>query len=205
MKGDQGPADIKLTEGVILLNSTTIPCFQIEQTGPIRKVRSADHYVIQPRSETLIDVFVDRLKNDDHNSPQDYLIEPCPQFEDTFPLVMAACLVEIGENVTNKVRLMDPFDQEVKLNQDAVIGIAEKLYTDPSTLFSQEDSEESQTFNSVRRIKLTGSQPIRWQTNEGIIRSLAKKGTADGGKSGVVPTHVQSLYEDAANNLPIAD
>ncbi|CAC5408305.1 unnamed protein product [Mytilus coruscus] len=96
MKGDQGPADIKLTEGVILLNSTTIPCIQ-------------------------------------------------------------------------------------------------------------EDSEESQNFNSIRRIKLTGFQPIRWQTNEGIIRSLAKKGTAHGGKSGVVPTHLQSLYEDAANNRPIAE
>ncbi|CAG2222543.1 unnamed protein product [Mytilus edulis] len=115
---------------------------------------------------------------------------------------MAACLVEIGEEVTNKVRLMNPFDQEVKLNQDAVIGIAEKLDTDPITLFSQEDSEESQNFNSVRRIKLTGSKPVRWQTNEGIIRSLANKGTTDGGKSGVVPTHLRSLYDDAANNRP---
>ncbi|CAC5420027.1 unnamed protein product [Mytilus coruscus] len=140
-RGDS-PA-VTCTEGVILLNSTTIPCIKVGQTEPIRKVRSADHYVIQPRSETLIDVFVGRFKNDDHSSPQDYLIEPCPQFEDTYPLVMAACLAEIGETVTNKVRLMNPFDQEVKLNQDVVIGIEEKLDTDPITLFSQEDSEES--------------------------------------------------------------
>ncbi|XP_071144097.1 uncharacterized protein [Mytilus edulis] len=176
MKGDQGPADIKLTKGVILLNSTTIPCIQVGQTEPIRKVRSADHYVIQPRSEILIDVFVDRFDKDLHNCPQDYLIEPCPQFEDTYPLVMAACLVEIGEEVTNKVRLMNPFDQEVKLNQDAVIGIAEKLDTDPITLFSQEDSEESQNFNSVRRIKLTANN--RPEDEQEAIVSLLQKYSA---------------------------
>ena len=74
--------------------------------------------------------------------------------------------------------------------------------TDPITLFLQEDREESQNFNSIRRIRLTGSKPVRWQTNEGIIRNLANKGTTDGGKSGVVPTHLRFLYHEAANNRP---
>ena len=87
-----------------MLHSITIPCIQVGQTEPIRTFRSADHYVIQPRSEILIDVFVDRFDKDLHNCPQDYLIEPCPPFEYTYSLVMVACLVEIGEEVTNKVR-----------------------------------------------------------------------------------------------------
>ncbi|CAC5396051.1 unnamed protein product [Mytilus coruscus] len=43
MKGEMGPADIKLTEGVILLNGVTIPCIQIGQPEPVRKVRAADN------------------------------------------------------------------------------------------------------------------------------------------------------------------
>jgi hypothetical protein len=46
MKGEAGPADIKLTEGIILLNKTKIPCIQIGQPETLRRVRSADHFVI---------------------------------------------------------------------------------------------------------------------------------------------------------------
>ncbi|CAC5388087.1 unnamed protein product [Mytilus coruscus] len=42
MNGEMGPADIKLTEGVILLNGVTIPCIQIGQPEPVRKVRAAE-------------------------------------------------------------------------------------------------------------------------------------------------------------------
>jgi hypothetical protein len=38
---------------------------------------------------------------------------------------MAACLVEISHNVTNQVRLMNPFDHEVQIEQHAVLGEAE--------------------------------------------------------------------------------
>jgi hypothetical protein len=37
MKGEGGPADIKLTEGIILLNKTKIPCIQIGQPETLRR------------------------------------------------------------------------------------------------------------------------------------------------------------------------
>ncbi|CAC5368133.1 unnamed protein product [Mytilus coruscus] len=70
MKGEMGPADIKLTEGVILLNGVTIPCIQIGQPEPVRKVRAADNFTIPPQSEILIDVFVDKTENDPISSPK---------------------------------------------------------------------------------------------------------------------------------------
>jgi hypothetical protein len=38
MKGKGGPADIKLTEGLILLDGIAIPCTQIGQPEPVRKI-----------------------------------------------------------------------------------------------------------------------------------------------------------------------
>jgi hypothetical protein len=76
MKGEGGPADIKLTEGIILLNKTKIPCIQIGQPETLRRVRSADHFVIPPKTEMIIDVFVDRFETDDFTKPQYFLIEP---------------------------------------------------------------------------------------------------------------------------------
>jgi hypothetical protein len=53
---------------------------------------------------------------------------------------------------------------------------------------------------SVRRIKLSQANPVTWQTNTGIIRSISKKGTTDGGKGGVVPLHLVDLYNQATED-----
>ncbi|VDI10491.1 Hypothetical predicted protein [Mytilus galloprovincialis] len=124
--GEMGPADIKLTGGVILLNGVTIPCIQIGQPEPVRKVRAADNFIIHPQSEIRIDVFVDKTENDPIFPPQDYLIEPSPKFIENHPVMMASSLVDICHDVTNKVILINPFDPEVQINQDTVVGLAEK-------------------------------------------------------------------------------
>jgi hypothetical protein len=200
MKGPGGPADIKLTKGEILLNGTTIPCIQIGQSEIVRKVRSADDFYIPPRSEVIVEVFVDKFDDDNPEGPQNYLLEPSPFFEQRYPVAMAACLVEISHNVTNQVRLMNPFDHEVQIEQHAVLGEAEPVLAEPVTLFSTEDSEELNNYCSVRRIKLSQANPVTWQTNTGIIRSISKKGTTDGGKGGVVPLHLVDLYNQATED-----
>ncbi|CAC5406440.1 unnamed protein product [Mytilus coruscus] len=159
MKGEMGPADIKLTEGVLLLNGVTIPCIQIGQPEPVRKVRAADNFIIPPQSEILIDAFVDKTENDPTSPPQDYLIEPSPQFIENHPVMMASSLVDICHDVTNKVRLINPFDQEVQINQDTVVGLAEKVEEQPILLFLSENTKDSTNFDSVRRIQFE-SNPV---------------------------------------------
>ena len=200
MKGKGGPADIKMTEGVILLNGVTIPCTQVGQPEPVRKIRAAEDFLIPSRSETIVDVYVDKFDNDDFRSPQNYLLEPTDLFLEKYPVVMASCLVDISQDCTNKVRLMNPFDHEVEIHQNTVTGEAEKITSPPTILLTKENSDETENFNPVRRIKLTTEKTVTWQTNTGIIRNLSKKGTADGGKSGVVPPHLDSLYTETVEN-----
>jgi hypothetical protein len=49
---------------------------------------------------------------------QNYLLEPNNFFVEKYPVAMASCLVDITHEVTNKVRLMNPFDHEVEIRQD---------------------------------------------------------------------------------------
>ena len=199
MKGDMGPADLKLSEGVLELNGVTIPCVQIAQFETIRKVRAADEFDIPPQSEVLIDVFVDRTNLDENASSQDFLIEPSPQFVEKHPVVMASCLVDISTDVASKVRILNPFDFEVKINQDTVVGTAEWVESKPVVLLAHE-SHDFENFDRVKRINFSDPQPVTWQTNTGIIRNISKKGTADGGKSGVVSPHLDSLYTETVEN-----
>jgi hypothetical protein len=56
------------------------------------------------------------------------LLEPNNFFVEKYPVAMASCLVDIIHEVTNKVRLMNPFDHEVDIRQDTVLGEVEYLY-----------------------------------------------------------------------------
>jgi hypothetical protein len=42
------------------------------------------------------------------------LLEPNNFFVEKYPVAMASCFVDITHEVTNKVRLMNPFDHEVE-------------------------------------------------------------------------------------------
>jgi hypothetical protein len=72
-------------------------------------------------------VFVDKFHSDNLSGPQNYLLEPNNFFVEKYPVAMASCLIDITHEVTNKVRLMNPFDHEVEIRQDTVLGEAEKV------------------------------------------------------------------------------
>jgi len=203
MKAEWGPADLRLSEGIMLLGGTIIHCVQIGQTGKVRKIRVAEDLNIPPRCEIIVDVFVDRYDQDSPEQPQDFILEPADDFMQHFPVIMAPTLVDISQDVTSKVRIMNPFDTEFLLKQDTVLGKAEKLANEPVLLVESENSTENSNFDPIRCIQLLGtSKPIDWETNVGVIRNIAKKGTSDGGKSGQVPSHLQSMFEEAAEGRP---
>jgi ADP-glucose pyrophosphorylase len=56
MKGEKGSADIKLSEGVVLLKGFIIPIVQIGHSDSLRKVVSAENVIIPPKSEIIVDV-----------------------------------------------------------------------------------------------------------------------------------------------------
>jgi len=153
-------------------------------------------YPLLASCEILLDVFVDRYDDDSPDIVSDLLLEPVEDFLQKFPVVMAPTLVDICQDVTNKVRILNPFNKKVTISQDTIIGEAEKLINEPKILIEFEDTTEINNFDQVRRLKVQEkSNPVQWETNTGIIRNISKKGTADGGKSGIVPPHLQDLFQ----------
>jgi hypothetical protein len=67
----EGPVDILLSQGVIKLMGVTIPYIRVELTETSFKVRVADHVIIPAQSECVIDVFVDRVEEDDGQPSQE--------------------------------------------------------------------------------------------------------------------------------------
>ena len=55
---------------------------------------------------------------------------------------------------------------------------------------------ELSNFDNVKRIKLGEHKLVTWPTNIGII-NITKKGTSDGGKRGIVPQHLEDLFNEA--------
>ncbi|CAC5357182.1 Retrovirus-related Pol polyprotein from transposon 17.6 [Mytilus coruscus] len=173
MKSQWGPSDIKLTDGIILLGGHAIHCTQIGQTNKlIRKIYVADNYEIPPRSEILIDVFVDRFQDDSPETVQDCILEPSENFSERFSLVMAPCL-------------------------DTVIGSAEVVEHEPKMLLECEDTLEVNNQNAMRRLKFHDSNLMSGKgvSKEEIIRHLTNKENAE---TRNVPVHLKDMFQNIA-------
>ena len=145
-----GPADLKLSMGVLLINKQEVPIIQVGLSTRVRKVTAADHFVIPAQSEAVIDVFIERTEYDDFSAEADYVIEPTEHFKELYPLQMAPSFTNINSACTGKVRLLNPFPTAVSIKQDAVVGQAEPIDGSPQLIVQQEDSEEVNNYTRVR-------------------------------------------------------
>lgn len=67
--GNKGPADLILSEERMILQGESIPLQLFGSPGKTRKAYSADHYIIPPLSEMVIDVYVDRDCHEEQDTP----------------------------------------------------------------------------------------------------------------------------------------
>ena len=93
--GNDGPSDLLIINGVIVLNKKEVPIIQVGVINRVRKVTAADHFVIPAQSECVVDVLIERHEYDDFSSEKDFIVEPTEQAE--YPLQMASTLVDINE------------------------------------------------------------------------------------------------------------
>ena len=56
--GDGGPADLLLSKGMLAEQDNEVPIIHVGLRGRVRRVTAADHFVIPPQSELVIDVYV---------------------------------------------------------------------------------------------------------------------------------------------------
>ena len=135
---ERGPGDLLLSRDILRLRDVDIEVLRVGKDCRVRKVTAADHFTIPGYCEQVIDVFIERFPEDDHSRNNDILVEPCDQFSDRYPLVMASTVVDIDSSPTQKVRLLNPSSDPVSIYQDSVIGRAER-YDDIGTLLQSED------------------------------------------------------------------
>ena len=179
LRGSEGrPADILLSSNRIVLDGVSIPVVQIGQEKTTRRVVMADDVEIPGGSEAVISVFVERFEADD-DKELDYIVEPTDQFRERYPLQLAATLVNINEGPACKVRVMNPFNEDVELKQNAVIGRAERVERIISVISKSESEVESRA--SVRRIQLDHGKPVARNSQ---TQPAAK-----------IPKHLETLYE----------
>ena len=185
----KGPADIILSKGLIILDKHKIRCSQIGLPDSVRKVSVAGEFTIPGLSEAVIDVFVKRTESDDDDDNASYIIEPTEHFTETYPLQMAATLVNLNTTTTQKVRLLNPFSSQVTIRQDTVIGKAEKIDDTTKLITIMERDTGSDNNNCVRKIQL----------NKGDTDILRK---VDVSKSAeiTVPEHLKQLFEVASKD-----
>ena len=72
--GENGPTDLLMSKGVLMIAGKEVPIIQIGLQNRIRKVTAADHYVIPAQREAVIDVFIERQEYDDFSADVDYIL-----------------------------------------------------------------------------------------------------------------------------------
>ena len=73
---------------------------------------------------------------------ENVLIETAPSFMESHSLTLASCLVDAANNVTVKIRVLNPSNQEVEIRQNTVLGFAEIVEPDMDVLCERESEGE---------------------------------------------------------------
>ena len=188
-----GPIDILLSRGVLMIDKKEVPIIQVGVKTHVRKVTAADHFVIPAQSECVIDVYLKRHEYDDFTSEKDFIVEPTEHFQAEYPLQMASTLVDLNQACTGKVRVLNPFPTAVSIKQDAMIGKAEAIDGEPFVVACEEDASEVANQVSVRRIKFFTAD-----MSKSISDTTARKIQV---VSPEVPSHLEKLYHQTVQNL----
>ena len=187
--GNEGPMDLLMSKGVLIIENQEVPIIQVGCKNRIRRVTVADHYVIPAQCESVIDVYVERQEYDDFSSETDYIIEPTSHFQETYPLQMAPTLVDINSGCTCKVRLLNLFPTAMSIKQDAVIGTAQPIDENPKILFPSEREGEEENICRIRRVGLQKNDDLTCHQSASM-----KVGTEEASE---LPKHLIDLYQRA--------
>ena len=140
-----GPADLILSQGVMILRGKSIPVLQIGSRTMVRKVRSADHYALPPMTEMIVDAFVDR--HEDMALDTQLLIEPSLYLVREYSAVVAPCLIDASRQCTVKVRIMNPTCEVISVKQDMVLGDVTATEGEPMVLFDEESNNGKKAYS----------------------------------------------------------
>ena len=123
----EGPFDFFLSENRLSWNGFSIPCIQVTSAVPLKGM-CAFKCTIAGHSEMLVDALV---QSNEQNAAvsrtlhqEDVLIEPDSNFCDRNRLMVAASLVQLDFTKVVKVRVMNPFPNDVEVQEGEVMAEA---------------------------------------------------------------------------------
>ena len=176
----QGGAELLYTEGAIRFMGICIPCTQINKSSPIRKVRAANDFTTAGQSELIVEAFLDRSEDDDLQTC-DITLEPSSDFQEKYILLMASSLSDLDSKVTHKVRILNPYPNDISIYQDTTLGTAE-MVVKTVTLVDQEHRGSLPLVSSDN-----GHQISALGDNFTTLRHIKHK-VSD------IPVHLQNFY-----------
>ncbi len=131
----------------------------------------------------VIDVYVERVDDDDIDLGADYLVEPLDGFRERYQLVMGSTLVDINSATTCRIRVLNPFSDEICLRQDAEIASAERIERIVTVVSVEENTTEANNLNNIRRV---GIGTARQSTASVRIKHVLSE---------QLPDHLKELHE----------
>lgn len=197
--GDKaGPADLLFSRQIIIFRNVEIP-IEVDGYPRVRKVTMADTCVLPPMSESLVDVYVERLEDE---KDSDFVIEPCKSLAEKYQVVMASSVTDINRSITHKVRILNPFMDTVVIPQDTVVGQAE-VAGEIVVFDEMEDANSAGNVSAVRRVHLcskvsevsqNGVQPVKTVNTDSTSEDETEE-SLDLSKF-EVPEHLQTLFKE---------
>lgn len=149
-RGEGGPADILLGNGIMILNNVKIPLHQI----PIPKTRRAvvcNDTEIPGMSEAIIKVSMDMCST--LQCPTDVVIEGSPHLVEKHSLILAPTLARVDKCNAVHVRVLNPFQSAKQIKEGTCLGYAEILQSDVEVVLENEDALQNE--NHAPKIALT--------------------------------------------------
>ncbi|KAH3841444.1 hypothetical protein DPMN_114907 [Dreissena polymorpha] len=119
----------------------------------------------------------------------EFIIEETNHFKETYPLHMASVLVDINTAPACEIRILNPFQTSWSVQNDTIVGQAEKIDHIKGTVVEKEHSDEKGNFISVRKVTIKQDEPTITRDTEMNTKASVE-----------VPSHLQSMYENACTN-----
>ena len=156
--------DVVTTENKVRIDNEDIPCICVYPSST-RRVSSKQDFIVPPMSEAIIESKVEEVVDRSGFHGQSYVIEPLLDFTDKYGLLTAASLVNVDDNKTVMVRVMNPGISAVTIKRNVVLGLAEPCELMDKSVSYLEDEEELSNLNEIRRLKFISKSESTVTTN----------------------------------------
>ena len=147
-----GPADIIQSEEKMVFRGVSIPLMMVSPSV-VRHVTVAEDVEVPAMQEVIVDVFVDRLENQNEDEVGRLLVEMHPNLPEGYGCILAPMIVDASSNTTVTVCILNPHSYPIVVRQDSVVSQVEPVDV-VHTISECENPSEKSNCSATRRVLL---------------------------------------------------